>query len=140
MDRFYKPEDYSIFDLVDECQPFEDISPEARRMLNEVEMYDDFSEVTIDHDYDWSRLVNHHNLVEIHHNISTRYTQNNREILLFNMENRSLLLSFLRKGQTGEEILQILETITSSDDDNDGATLNPIEFWCNGNRIRDACI
>lgn len=52
MDRFYKPEDYSIFDLVDECQPFEDISPEARRMLNEVEMYDDFSEVTIDHDYD----------------------------------------------------------------------------------------
>lgn len=59
MDRFYETEDYSIFDLVDECQPYEDLSPEARRMLNEVEMYDDFSEVTIDHDYDWSRLVNH---------------------------------------------------------------------------------
>jgi hypothetical protein len=37
------------------------------------------------------------------------------------MENRSLLLSLLRKGQTGEEI-------TSSDDDSDGATLNPIDF------------
>ena len=56
------------------------------------------------------------------------------------METRSLLLSLLRKGQTGEEILQILETITSSDDDSDGATLNPIDFWYNGNRIRDACI
>jgi hypothetical protein len=34
-------------------------------MLNQVEFYDDFSEVTIDHDYDWSRLVNHQNLVEV---------------------------------------------------------------------------
>jgi hypothetical protein len=44
------------------------------------------------------------------------------------MENRSLLLSLLRKGQTGEEILQILETIIGSDDDSDGPTLNPIDF------------
>lgn len=44
------------------------------------------------------------------------------------MENRSLLLSLLRKGQTGEEILKILETITSSDDHSDGPTLDPIDF------------
>lgn len=52
MDRFYEPEDFSIFDLVDECQPYEDLSLEARQMLNQVEFYDDFSEVAIDHDYD----------------------------------------------------------------------------------------
>lgn len=46
----------------------------------------------------------------------------------------------LRKGQTGEEILQILDAITSSDDNSEGPTLNPIDFWYNGNRIRDACI
>jgi hypothetical protein len=44
------------------------------------------------------------------------------------MENRSLLVSLLRKGQNGEEILQILETITGGDDDSDGPTLNPIDF------------
>ena len=44
------------------------------------------------------------------------------------MENRSLLLSLLRKGQTGEEILKILDTITSSDDTCEGATLEPIDF------------
>jgi hypothetical protein len=44
------------------------------------------------------------------------------------MENRSLLLSMLRKGQTGEEILQILDAITSSDDNSEGPTLNPIDF------------
>jgi hypothetical protein len=44
------------------------------------------------------------------------------------MENRSLLLSMLRKGQTGEEILQILDAITSSDDAGEGATLEPIAF------------
>lgn len=43
------------------------------------------------------------------------------------MENRSFLLSLLRKGQTGEEILQILETITSSDDVSE-PTLDPIDF------------
>ncbi len=43
------------------------------------------------------------------------------------MENRSLLLSLLRKGQTGEEILQILETITSSDDAGE-PTLELIDF------------
>lgn len=44
------------------------------------------------------------------------------------MENRSLLLSMLRKGQNGEEILQILDAITSSDDNSEGPTLNPIDF------------
>lgn len=54
MDFFYETEDFSIFDLVDECQPYEELSPEARRMLNEVEQYDDYSQgVTIDYDYDW---------------------------------------------------------------------------------------
>jgi hypothetical protein len=52
MDLFYDTEDFSLFDLVDECQPLEELSPEARQMLNQVEFYDDFSEVTIDHDYD----------------------------------------------------------------------------------------
>jgi hypothetical protein len=52
MDRFYETEEFTIFDLVEECQPYEDLSPEARRMLNEVEFYDDFSESTIGYDYD----------------------------------------------------------------------------------------
>lgn len=59
MDRFYDTEEFTIFDLVEECQTYEDLSPEARRMLNDVEYYDDFSEITIDNDYDWSRLDNH---------------------------------------------------------------------------------
>lgn len=37
------------------------------------------------------------------------------------------MLSMLRKGQTGEEILQILETITSNDDAGE-PTLDHIEF------------
>lgn len=66
MDRFYDTEEFSIFDLVDECQPYEELTPEARRMLNEVEYYDDYAQgLTIDHDYDWSRLDHHNNLVEI---------------------------------------------------------------------------
>ena len=52
MDRFYEPEDFSIFDLVDECQSFEDLSLEAKQMLNDVDLYDDFSESTIGYDYD----------------------------------------------------------------------------------------
>ena len=56
------------------------------------------------------------------------HTQTFRAILFFNMENRSLLLSMLRKGQTGEEILQILESITSSDDTAEHGTLEPIDF------------
>lgn len=43
------------------------------------------------------------------------------------MENRSLLLSLLRKGQTGEELLKILETITGGDD-TDQPTLETIAF------------
>jgi hypothetical protein len=43
------------------------------------------------------------------------------------MENRSLLISMLRKGENGEEILQILETITSSDGAGE-PTLEPIDF------------
>ncbi len=140
--EFFDTEDFSIFDLVDECQPYEELSPEARQMLNQVEYYDDYSQGSqIDHDYDWSRLDHHNYLVEIIHKISTRYTHKSfREILFFNMENRSLLLSLLRKGQTGEEILQILESITSSDDTAEHGTLEPIDFWYYGNRIRHACI
>jgi hypothetical protein len=43
------------------------------------------------------------------------------------MENYSLLVSLLRKGKNGEEILKILETITNSDDSNE-PTLDPIDF------------
>ena len=137
---FFDTEDFSLFDLVDECQPYEELSPEARRMLNQVEYYDDYTQgSTIDHDYGWSRLDHHNNLVEIIHLISTRYTHKYLEILFFNMENRSLLISMLRKGENGEEILQILETITSSDGAGE-PTLEPIDFWYHGNRIRHACI
>lgn len=125
--EFFDTEDFSIFDLVDECQPYEELSPEARQMLNQVEQYDDYSESSTDFDYDWSRLEYQSNLVEIIHNISTRCTHKSREILLFNMENRSLLLSMLRKGETGEEILQILDAITSGDDAGE-PTLDHIEF------------
>lgn len=53
MDRFYETEDFSLFDLVDECQPYEELTPEVRRMLNEVEYYDDYTQgAQIDHDYD----------------------------------------------------------------------------------------
>jgi hypothetical protein len=46
-------EDFSMFDLVDECQPREELTPEVRRMLNDVEYYDDYTfGSTIDHDYD----------------------------------------------------------------------------------------
>lgn len=45
---------------------------------------------------------------------------------------KSLAISLLKKGTNGEEILQILESITAGVDDNDGPadgpTLNPIEF------------
>lgn len=47
---------------------------------------------------------------------------------------RDILLSLLRQGSTGSEILQILETIsTGVDDDDSGATvgeptINPIQF------------
>jgi len=44
------------------------------------------------------------------------------------MENRSLMLSLLRKGQTGEEILKILDTIIGSDDTAEDGTLDPIDF------------
>jgi hypothetical protein len=51
--EFFDTEDFSIFDLVDECQPYEELSPEARQMLNQVEYYDDYSQGSqIDHDYD----------------------------------------------------------------------------------------
>ena len=43
------------------------------------------------------------------------------------MENRSILLSMLRQGNNGEEILQILDTITTSDDTKE-PTLDPIDF------------
>ena len=54
--EFFDTEDFSLFDLVDECQPYEELSPEARQMLNQVEQYDDYSESSTDFDYDWSRL------------------------------------------------------------------------------------
>jgi hypothetical protein len=43
------------------------------------------------------------------------------------MENRSILLSMLRQGNNGEEILHILDTITTSDDTME-PTLDPIDF------------
>lgn len=75
MDFFDNNEDFSLFDLVDECQPYEELSPEARQMLNQVEYYDDYTQgSTIGYDYDWSRLDHHIYLVEIIHKISTGYT------------------------------------------------------------------
>ena len=45
---------------------------------------------------------------------------------------KSLAISLLQKGTNGDEILQILETLSSGMDDNndpaDGPTLNTIEF------------
>lgn len=43
------------------------------------------------------------------------------------MENRSILISMLRQGNNGEEILQILDTITASDDTMN-PTSDPIDF------------
>jgi hypothetical protein len=43
------------------------------------------------------------------------------------MENTSILISMLRQGSNGEEILQILDTIATSDDTMK-PTLDPIEF------------
>ncbi len=55
------------------------------------------------------------------------------------MENASILISMLRQGNNGEEILKILDTIAASDDTMQ-ATLEPIDFWHHGHRIRHACI
>jgi hypothetical protein len=43
------------------------------------------------------------------------------------MENRSILISMLRQGNNGEEILEILDTITASDDTMN-PTSDPIDF------------
>lgn len=43
------------------------------------------------------------------------------------MENTSILISMLRQGKNGEEILQILDTITTSDDTMN-PTSDPIDF------------
>lgn len=43
------------------------------------------------------------------------------------MENSSILISLLRRGNNGEEILQILDTIAASDDTME-PTLEPIDF------------
>ena len=43
------------------------------------------------------------------------------------MENSSILISMLRQGNNGEEILQILDTITASDDTMN-PTSDPIDF------------
>jgi hypothetical protein len=43
------------------------------------------------------------------------------------MENASILISMLRQGNNGEEILKILDTIAASDDKMQ-ATLEPIDF------------
>ena len=55
------------------------------------------------------------------------------------MENTSILISMLRQGSNGEEILQILDTIAASDDTME-PTLEPIDFWYHGHRIRHTCI
>jgi len=53
MEQFFDTEEFTIFDLVDECQPYEELSSEAKRMLNDVEYYDDYTfGETIDNDYD----------------------------------------------------------------------------------------
>lgn len=43
---------------------------------------------------------------------------------------KQIMLSMLRQGTNGEEILQILDTLTSDDAmmENEGATLEPIDF------------
>jgi hypothetical protein len=43
------------------------------------------------------------------------------------MENTSILVSMLRQGKNGEEILQILDTIAASDDTMK-PTSEPIDF------------
>lgn len=43
------------------------------------------------------------------------------------MEYRSILISMLRQGNNGEEILEILDTITASDDTMN-PTSDPIDF------------
>lgn len=45
----------------------------------------------------------------------------------FIMETNSIMLSMLRQGNTGDEILQILDAIASGDDDS-LPTLESIEF------------
>jgi hypothetical protein len=52
MEQFFDTEEFTIFDLVDECQPREELTFEAKRMLNEVDEYDDYSESSTDFDYD----------------------------------------------------------------------------------------
>ena len=43
---------------------------------------------------------------------------------------KQIMLSMLRQGSNGEEILQILDTLTSDDAmmENEGGTLEPIDF------------
>jgi hypothetical protein len=43
---------------------------------------------------------------------------------------KQIMLSMLRQGTTGEEILQILDTITTDDAmmEDEGGTLEPIDF------------
>lgn len=43
---------------------------------------------------------------------------------------KDLLVSMLRKGQNGDQILQILDTITSSDAQIQEPTSEEIDFWC----------
>jgi len=57
--EFFDTEEFSLFDLVDECQPYEKISPEAMLLLSHsrfkvhIDPYDDYTQgSTIDHDYD----------------------------------------------------------------------------------------
>jgi len=42
---------------------------------------------------------------------------------------KEVLVSMLRKGQTGDEILTILDMIAGSDDTITEPTLDEIEFW-----------
>ena len=42
---------------------------------------------------------------------------------------KSMMLSLLRQGNTGDEILQILDTLTEDQIDISEPTLEPIEFW-----------
>lgn len=42
---------------------------------------------------------------------------------------KALLISMLRKGQTGDEILTILDMISDDSDDTTEPTLDEIQFW-----------
>ena len=64
-----------------------------------------------------------------------KYTQSSTQFitLFFFIMSKSIALSLLAQGNTGSEILSILDVIASenvSEVDDNQPTLNEIDFWC----------